>query len=359
MIHSVKYKPGQWEAIFQREPPVEVHSSDIRMFKECRMRWAFSSMLRLGLEPSVPNRHLWLGRAVHHALGAYYGGKGPQGLTEAYEAHVSREMDRLGTLELSDENWVDINSAADLGRDMLEHYRVWAPKRDKQDGLRITMPEVPFSAPVPGLHNVVLAGTPDGHARMQGGFWLLEWKTCATFPNFNGLLLDEQAKAYNWGAHNDPRFEGMKPKGTVFTFLRKKAPARPRVLKTGGLSRNKRIDTTADVYLSSLLQYGYDPEHYRDILMHLRDKEDNFFQRVWITYDERALCVFERNLTAVVKQMVDPDTPIYPSPNWYRCPWCPFRAPCTLALHGVSPKPLLNADFRERTFGLLEEEETG
>jgi len=364
-IYTFGYGPDQWEAIFRSKPPIEIHTSDIRAYKECRQRWVWSSLLarRHGLEPVAPNRHLWLGRALHYALGAYYGGKGPKGLLEAYEAHVQRETDRLGTLGLTDEDWVDINASADLGRDMLEHYLVWAPQADKESRIRVTMPEVPLNTPVPGFPNVVFAGTADGHVhaspyRMPTGHYLLEWKSCQRYPDFNTLFIDEQVLGYLWAANNDPRFEGVEPIGVIFTFLRKKAPVRPALLKAGGLSKNKRADTTYEVYLRTLEQYGLDPSYYAGILNFLKEKGNQFFQRVIITRSRGALRAFERNLCAVVKEMLDPDTPIYPASNWFKCSWCAFRSPCGIVHNDLDPGPILQADYRKRAMRVLGDDDT-
>lgn len=50
-----------------------VHVTDMVTFQTCRYRWDYSSPLRHNLQPRTPNKHLWLGTGLHHALAAYYG----------------------------------------------------------------------------------------------------------------------------------------------------------------------------------------------------------------------------------------------------------------------------------------------
>jgi len=289
-------------------------------------------------------------------LGAYYGSVTlPRtGLLEAFDAWVGRERDRLLKLDLSDENWFEIQEVEDLGHGMLEHYLQWAPQKDSLNELQVTMPEVPIAMPIPGLRKVIFAGTADGHAkacerpRGESRYWLLEWKSCASFPDFQALLLDEQALGYVWACRRDPRFAGIEPVGVIFTFLRKKLPARPQLLQSGALSKRKNIDTTYDTYLQCIRERELDEGDYSDILAKLKERPNNFFKRVFIPVQPGALKVFEHDLVGVAKEMLDPNLSLYPSCLWFRYARCPFRVPCTLRRHGVNPYALLRANYITR-----------
>ena len=342
---------------------VELHVSDVRSFMECRQRWQFSSVLRLSLESQVPNRHLWLGRAIHYALAAYYGSvdRDPMALMLAYRNWCTKESDRLHAIpDMAQEWFQEMEEAIALGEGMLTHYLRWAPGHDD---FRVVMPEVQFRIPVPELglidydadieHKVYFAGTCDGVIQdSDGKYWLIEHKTAASFPKDLGALYwDLQCSAYVWATKKDPRFVDMPIQGIIYNFLRKKEPTIPRVLKDGMLSQAANIDTTYEVYMAELVRTNQPAILYGEVLNRLRTLPNQFFTRAKIQHQGNELAIFERNLIAVGREMTDPRTAIYPNPGMlgWKCSGCPFRDPCILVHTGNDPSYLLQHAYRKRT----------
>ena len=56
----------------RRRDRTAIHISDVRVFKDCRQRWDFSSPLRMNLESQNPNKNLMTGSLVHEALAKAY-----------------------------------------------------------------------------------------------------------------------------------------------------------------------------------------------------------------------------------------------------------------------------------------------
>ncbi len=330
---------------------VEIHISGVRAFKECRLRWYFSSALRLNLEPAIPYTPFILGRGVHKALEMYYA-KPSRHAAAAYRDWAHEAFEPLKQLALSDEKRTELNEALVLGFKMCEHYDLWAPEHDRFEVLR---PEYKVAVPLGIEHQgatVWYAGRCDGVARTRDGkVWLLEFKTAARFPDPKTLGNDEQCSAYLAAAQRSgdfPRPEDV-PQGMLYTFLRKKAPKTPDTLLDGGLSKNKRIDSSYEWYMKALGDAGEALEAYQDILLHLEASE-KFFRREYVVRSVASLDYFWEGLKAVAREMLNPATAIYPSPNWWRCRpgGCLFRAPCSMVLEGLSPQPLLEQDYRER-----------
>lgn len=333
-----------------------IHYSDIRRFKECRLAWDFSSPLRMNLETTTPNKNLWAGSGAHEALAAYYNPvNSPPStsiLMDAYEAWVELAKEDLKTS--SDSLIEPVMSEIALVRQVLEHYAMWAPKNDKFKALAV---EVRLEVPIPVFPGVYLfvEGTADIYAELPNlDTILVEHKTCRQFPNFDALFGDEQGLTYTWAAQTSKATRERPPSGILFNFLRKKAPSKPKLLQRGGVSKNKNIATTFAVYKSALEEVGEDPKLYQDILYHLWKQEQEtdthpFFRRAGpIRRSRRALQAYSSRLIETIADMVDPQIHIYPSPNWYRCGYCPFRIPCELYCAGVNPGPLLRNDFQRR-----------
>jgi hypothetical protein len=328
-----------------------IHISDVRTFKSCRQLWDFTSPLRRNLTPKWPNRNLWGGTGVHVALGAYYDPANPfsaEHAQEAFDKWLIKAWYHLESQTLTDARWDEIFDTANLINRMLVHYFSWAPERDK---FTVFGSEIPYRFPLPvfpGKH-VYYEGKADGLVKwIDGEYWLLEHKTVAKYPDFSLLFIDEQCVSYQWGSQVDHRFEGRRPVGTIYTFLLKALPQKPAVLKNGGLSKAKSIRTTPEIYLEALREHGLPTTMYGDILQHLRSNPYDFFKRVRIRRQPDAMHIFGQRLIGTIAEMIDPLVHIVPSPNWFTCGNCAFRVPCMMVANGLSPDPILHANFKER-----------
>jgi len=305
----------------------------------------------MNLQPNWPNRHLWGGTGMHIAMAAYYDPANPFNPENALEAFNDWLIDAWRTLEkqfLSEERWTEIYDMAYLINRMLLHYFKWAPKHDK---FTVLATEIPFRFPIPMFpgKRVYYEGKADGLIEWNDGtYWLLEHKTAGSYPDFSLLFLDEQCVAYQWSGQIDPRFEGRRPIGTVYTFMLKELPHKPRVLKNGGLSKAKNIRTTYEVYQAALEERGLPTTLYGDILQHLRSNPYPFFKRTRIKRQPQAMQVFGQRLMGTIAEMIDPQVHIVPSPNWWSCKNCAFRIPCSMEANGIDPTLVLRANFCKR-----------
>ncbi len=333
----------------------EVHISDMRTFKNCRQRWDFSSLLRRGYAHAAPQKHLWLGSSVHDALEVFYTQgehyRDAEEMLRIYESLLGDDYDEFEKQDLSAKQWGELDKFADLGRGMLEAYALYAAR---EDDFEVIYPEVTLKVPLQlaffGREAIVYAGRADGLVKHRGEYWLLEHKTATRLPDMNTLFLDEQCVAYQWGCQIDPRFEGMRPVGTIYNFLLKTVTQPPKVLQSGALSKNKTQNTTYALYMKSIEEVGYNVADYTDILTYLQspEKAGSNFYRTHIQRTAEAVKVFEGRFLATIAEMLDPKVVIYPNPSWWSCKYCPFRVPCALVANGLDPRPALDFDFVKR-----------
>jgi hypothetical protein len=76
---------------------------------------------------------------------------------------------------------------------------------------------------------------------------------------------------------------GQKCDGVLWDYIRTKPPAVPELLKAGGLSKRKNIDTDEATYLKAILENGLNPDDYSDMLQLVRNtKKSSFFKRVYL-----------------------------------------------------------------------------
>ena len=305
----------------------------------------------MNLESKTPNKNLWMGLGVHEALAAYYAEpkRTRDTLIGAYDKWCTTAKARLAENPWAEERMQEYFKELELGLDMLEHYALWAPKRDAN--FEIKEAEVRIQAPLPFLGNsVYLEGTADLLVSDGVHHWLVEHKTSSQIPDSEVLVMDEQFLTYLWGTRMDETFADCQPIGTIYNFLRKKAPTHADVLQSGMLARRKNLATTFEVYKQDIINNGDDPQdpYYYDMLKMLYYGDQSFFVRHPLQRSEHAIMAFGSQVLNVINEMLDPAIAIYPAPDWFKCKFCSFRAPCYAQMTGVNPAPMLAWDYQPR-----------
>lgn len=179
----------------------------------------------------------------------------------------------------------------------------------------------------------------DGLVVIDGRLWIEErkaWKTIDT-ASLKLLQLDEQCGMYLWALREQFRRcetsreveEAVRryglPVGVHYVIARKKVPAVPPQLKDGSTSRDKRIDTTYEVYLRTLEERGQDPADYVEILDTLRCKGNSFFHRELVLRNDRELEEIGRRIWQATRFLAEGHT--YKLPD-RTCNTCQYFALC-------------------------------
>lgn len=336
-----------------------IHTSDRKTFKRCRRKYGLASKLERGLQPKRPNNILWLGTGVHHALQLYYEANGKVNPWKVFEEWADEEIARI-TKEsgMWDEELKVMREVVESGRDLLIHYEKWASTEDDFEPFKM---EVMFSLPITDPETgkplmvehpetgidipVVYEGRFDGIVKdSMGHYWVLEHKTAKSFTMWDDILpLDEQITAYIWAAEY---LYDIPVEGVIYNGLRKKAPTIPQVLKNGkGLSKNKAIDTTYEVYMQEILKNDFDPEDYTEILDILKAKGNKFFRREFVRRTPEELATCREQIFYEAVDMLTAKS-LYPNPT-KDCSWdCDFYQVCVLMQNKGDVEPIL-ADMYE------------
>ena len=338
----------------------QAHTSDRIAFKRCRRKWALGSYMLHNLTPDRINDKLWLGTGVHEALAQHYD-KGLD-LLEVFNNWAAvriEEIKAIGTLWVEQEQL--ISEAVALGLGMLDHYSEWSKNEDPLWFKEVISVEHEFEVPIvnelgeplinPNTGEVMTyTGRIDGVVKDEYGcYWLLEHKTAKAFDT-EKLPLDEQCGSYIWAAQ---QLYGLKLEGVIYNMLRKKLPTVPDILKRGGLSQNKGMDTTYQVYAQALKQYyGEDAVPwalYEDYLTALENKENPFFKRLRVRRNQCEITDIGQRIYDEVAEMVNPNLVHYPNPT-RDCSWdCDFRSVCLAMNDGSDPQYMLESLFKKRT----------
>lgn len=299
-----------------------------------------------------------LGTWVHELLAAYYlavkakmQGKrytlSPMGevanthrhlLREKWDPLFDEEKEQLG-IDLPDKAWA-----------IFERYVKRYAEQDKRWRKIISVEQDP-KVKVPWLP-VPLTIKCDLIVLDDLGFvWVIDHKVVDSIPDEDSRALDTQGPRYILGVQELLRQKGVKPKGVgmIYDYIRSKLPSVPKTLKKGGLSKDKSIDTDFATYHAAVVEAGFDPADYGDVLDHIAQNSKPFFERWAVPKSEERLHQERLNMQAVVERHIEPK-PFYPRTlDRMRCSWdCEFKELCLLELEGGDIEPLLKDKFEVR-----------
>lgn len=340
----------------------EIHISDVAAYKACRRAWNWSSRLRGNLEPIRPYHAFFFGRAIHYTLERYYAGE-----TNWEEIIVRFVDDETKLIKQSGAIWEQeqgmINEQTEMAFGMIKHYLAWEARQSGPFTLRnlefITL-EQEFACPIWNpftgeiMPDAFFAGKWDGLVRRRdnGDIYIWELKTSRSIPQRAALLPnDDQATEYLNAAKY---IFGDAVKGLLYTIMAKRVPPFPKVLDSGRLSSDVRSQTFDSFYAAIQEHYGeratkeFIATHYGPELLKLHGTPNTFFERHVVTRNEHALDLGMANLYSVASEMIDPNTPTYPSPGFH-CAYCLFNAPCVALQNDTLSEITLVDHYRPRS----------
>lgn len=380
-----------------------VSTTERSEFKECRRRWDLSSYSRQGLEPKKPHFALSFGTAIHYALEQHYGTNRAKGIEECHldfikfwRLEVGKQILRLTGVEVPEKFLQPIDkifggvddfyndaltrvTSKDakeyeeylaLGSQMLKGYVTWSTLEDNKQETgfdKVLFTEKEFAVAIPDPNTLEPFRFTDGNGQvwemwLVGRFdmivekadriFILDHKTSKDRLNRDLLILDDQMTKYQWALKQILRLHHPelvdKVAGCYYNVLRKKLPVIPEVLKSGvGLSKRKDIDTTYEIYLQAIMDQGFDPEDYSEILERLQNKNTGFFERAVVRRNQHEI---DSAGVQLLQEAVDMLNAPYCYPNFtWDCRWkCDFKELCLAMEKGEDVEWMKDALFQKR-----------
>jgi hypothetical protein len=319
-----------------------IRTSDRIQFKSCRRRWALQSHLKRNLEPTQQASPLWFGTGFHFALEDRYGSQKFERLEDAFIAYV-----RATTKQARQELPNDVADLVEMGKGMLNYYQdYWVKGRDELTTLvvdGVPQVEVNFTVEVPfdvrghfpdsPFDRVVYAGTIDRvTVDEHGRIWLVDYKTAKQMKATH-FSNDSQVTSYCWAAS---RLYDRPVAGLIYWQFLKAIPKPPEPLVSGGISVAQNQRTTHRLYREALIKaYGSvnaAPMKNVDFLNQLSlvesEDHDPYIRRDRIFKNPQSLESEGAKILIELEDILNPNLPLYPNPNW-TCPMmCPFYEVC-------------------------------
>lgn len=296
---------------------------------------------------------------------------------ERQEYQVLGLRDLLPNVEVVEE---EFEAHRELGIGMLTFYKEWA---EKNDDFIVVAAESTFSIPL-GFEAIdTREESPnygkklEVHARGKRDailyypefdrFRINDHKTAARIDEdeFIKLENDQQISTYLWASTEEAKIYDMPWKdhpfdGALYTALRKKVPRPPTptyqqkdgTYKALSLNRTEEA-TTAEMFEAALKsnevwqKWFVETPKAQEYYTFLCERGDeNFIVRKMVPRNPHEIEATGNHIRAIAREMLNPDTAIYPNPtgNWL-CTGCAFRSPCLAADDGSDWIGMLNDGY--------------
>jgi hypothetical protein len=274
------------------------------------------------IRPKRDDNKFLFGRAGHKFLEIYYGEQ-VEGTREiAYKAAFRAFQSYVQEHFPKDE---EAFAQAELAEKVIKHYHQWAFQNDH---FRVLGTEIPYQL---NVANSTLEGFWDGIIELGGKYWIMEHKFVRQIKTEH-TLRDKQISIYVLAA----RKLGIPVEGVMYNTIKKAVPEKPKVLKSGKLSKAKNANITYDSYLEAIHELGHGPEGYQDVLDELKELENPFFFREWVprTVENSREALKDVQQTEALKYALIQNG-LFPRNDTKDCNWdCPFNELCLAELEG-------------------------
>lgn len=314
----------------------KVSNSKIKTWRRCPKRYEYKYIQKL--ETRKRSVALERGSWLHELLQTHYDGE------DWREVHKEWSM-RFYNMEEEDRE--------DLGHDLPDEiYRIFRAylKKYKEIDKSFVVVDSEMNEYVDLGNGLVLNIIIDliVEDKRTKLLWAWDHKSRKNFENSDNMILDPQLTLYFSGLQK----MGYSPLGGVlYNEIRTKPPTIPRLLKNGGLSKAKDIDTDVFTYMSEIRKHDLDPNDYRDILRVIANKGERFFRRVALPKDPPIVRQMTKEAIMSANEMIRAEKrQEFPrSFDVKTCKWdCDFKDVCIVELHGADPSDLIRMNFRKR-----------
>ena len=306
---------------------IVLSNSKIKAWKQCPQNFYYKEVV--GIEPRMAPPALRRGVLIHSMLEYYYNKKPwtiPLGeFQKSWDDLLDEEKDYYGG-DLPEE----------AARMMSGYVTKYENHNDQVLAVELNFRETPVEI-IPGI---AFKGVIDLIMKNEKGTWIVEHKTCKKIPSEDQRFLDMQTIIYTLVAEK----LGYKVDGILWNYVRTKPPTIPRVLKNGGLSRAKDIDTDYDTYYQAIIQNGEDPETYKEELQ--RASQNTFYVRKYMPLSDRVMKAIITDIKTVAYQIDKLKNYPFRALNKMTCGMCSYKSLCQAEMLGLDSSLIMKHDFK-------------
>lgn len=346
-----------------------VRGSEVSDFLRCRYKWSESWIN--GLKPKKPQTALLFGTLFHKYMEGYYSGGTPEdGFNAMQKLLFETDTSSMDEVEIND-MW---NLLLDVTKNYVDHWK------SEDSELKVIGTEVHFRIPLD--EQIAFEGTIDLiYEDQDGNLWFADHKTTSSIEKYEkSAIMDRQISRYWWALqqlcagngeietklHDSGKVDigwmpvssglfkelhGKQVHGFIYNIIKKEIPEPPKVLKGGGLSKDKSQKTTYYLYMQALMQYVPTEKwfEYTEILDMLQEHKDRYFKRVPVYRLQQEVDASIREFWATsldLNQVANMDD-VSRTYATYRniaqdCVWCAYQSICAAGIEGSDVEMIRN-----------------
>jgi len=336
-----------------------IRGSELQDFLRCRLRWKWAWVDNL--KPKIPNDKLFFGQLGHKFLEVYYRNLNHARIKTAEDMAYQAMLDLYQDTDTSGMDQIQVQELWDLASKVMFNY---VSHWKKEDGkIHVLATELTFGIPL--NDEVAYIGTVDMiYTDEYGNLWFMDHKFTKSIEKYEkNSIMDRQISRYWWALIQLLRGNGYflrdnqwirarrmtdqfpEPFGFTYNIILKDYPVPPKVLKNGGLSKDKSQKTTYDLYLQAIDEQGLCMDDYQDMLDYLLLQGERFFKRVRVHRTPQEIQASIEELAETIKDMYQPRIYRNITPD---CHWdCPYKDICAASMDGSNVDYLINELFKE------------
>ncbi len=327
-----------------------VSHTEVDTYRRCQKRWEYRYKLRL--KRIRKGMRLFKGEMLHEMLNAHIKmrmSKGKYAGGDAWDVLAGYEEEYATYFEEEREEY-GVDLIKDCGSIFEGYLRKW-----RRDPLTYEASEENVYFDLPGKMPRFTGFIDKIAVDSEGRRWLMDHKFVERIPTAEDRFSELQLLLYVWAwnkTHPDQQIDGV-----CWDYARSKAPRVPDILKKGGLSKAKNIDTDVYTYTKAIADNNLNPNDYADMLEHLDGKEDTFYERVFLPrpspamVDEVTEDFLQSTAEIQIKKGKGQNARCTRSMNSFNCNGCEFRPVCEAEVRQLDSSFIIKADYKQRGVG--------
>lgn len=307
-----------------------VSNSKIGTWRKCRLAYHLKYVEKLRRRRK--SRPLQFGSMVHEMLEAWINGDDPFELLDT----MAKKQGKLFRSE--------IDAFGDIVEDvrciMTEYFEFYG--EDSLMFIRKNGRGAEHKFEVELVDGVLLVGKIDALAKTPNKLrWIVEHKSFNQMPNEDNRWRNIQSAIYT--RVND--ILGWAPvDGTCWDYIHSKAPATPKVLKSGKMSQ-RGIDSLPSRVLATLEDHGLNPKDFKTMLDSVTNNRKKYFMRVFNPVKARVVDILWEDLKETAEEMVELHGHAKSRTIDRHCSWCDFEPICRAELQGSDAEYIKEKEY--------------
>lgn len=305
-----------------------VRGSEMQDFLRCRLRWKYAWVD--GFRPKTVNGKLFFGTLFHKFAEIFYNHLNACEVEVAKDCAVKTMLQLAQETDTSGMEQVEYDELIDLVTKVADNYVSQWGHMD-EDNWEVIATELNFMIPL--TDTIGYEGTIDllVRNRLDGKLYPVDHKTTSSLEKYEkNSIMDRQISRYWWALQqlqkghgfikypdSDEWFDVQKYceltgkqgvlqgeiGGFIYNIILKDYPVPPKVLKKGGLSKDKGQKTTYELYMKAIEENELNPDDYQDILEYLKENGKEFFRRAEVYRNQDEINAAIKEFYWTVKEM--------------------------------------------------------